>query len=427
MTPPPSLMTRRVALGGGIAAVGAAAVARGLLVSDGNIAVGPEAFGAKGDGLSDDTAALQAWIEAAGESARLALRPHATYLINTNWRPTFGQYGGLKLRHGQTLELNDAELHALPSPHREGAVLQGYKTNGWRVLGPGAIVGDRPVHTGKGGEWGMGIAAWSASEWQVKDVTISQCWGDGIMVGYAPDAIGSFCENFAIERGRISFCRRNGISIVAGRRGRIENTIIRSIAGTSPQAGIDLEPDSGVHPNEHIVIVGVDIADADLGIAVMIANHTTTITRSRVDAGNSGVMIGDGAKDLTIADNMMIHSRLGGAEGGAIRTAAGDNTSIEGVVIRNNDLSGGGFFVIDFAAGARRVSVTGNRIVASNPRSRVARLFSDSTFTANEGVVTAAAGAEDSFIVQLVGTRTSSNRYRNLSPFKMPPLLVPPR
>lgn len=410
-----------------MAAVTTVTGACGLPNSDTSDDRGPDAFGARGNGHADDTAAIQAWIDAAGPGARLFLRSGGVYCVDTNWRPTFGSYGGVKLRQGQILNLNGATLRVLPSSSAGGAVLQGYKVDDWQVLGPGTIVGDRAVHQGKGGEWGMGIAAWSASGWRIKDVAVSQCWGDGIMVGYAPDAVGSFCDDFTIEGGKISFCRRNGISIVAGRRGRIDGTIIRSIAGTSPQAGIDLEPDNGAYPNEQMTIANVDIADADLGIAVTVGNRKTTIVRSRIEAGNSGVMIGDGTKDLSIIDNPMIRSRLGGAEGGAIRTAAADNTSVDAVVIRNNDLAGGGFFVIDFAAGARRVDVVGNRIVASNRLSRIARLFDGSSFTDNSATVTATAGAKDAFIVQLVATRASGNSYHNQSAFPMPPSVISPR
>jgi hypothetical protein len=306
-------------------------------------------------------------------------------------------------------------------------VVQGYRTDGWKVLGPGLIVGDRTIHRGSGGEWGMGVAAWSASGWQIKDVTITECWGDGIVAGYAPDAMGTFCEDFAIEGGRISLCRRNGISIVAGRRGRISGTVIRAIAGTSPGAGIDLEPDDGRYSNEQMLITGVDIAEANIGIGVTVANHMTTITRSRIDAGNSGIMVGDRARGLMIVDNPLIRTAQGGVEGGAVRTAALDNSTIDGVDIRNNQLEGGGVFVIDFAEGARNVVVSGNQIIASNVASRVARLFAGSTFTRNRGTVTSAGGAKGGYIVQLVDTRETGNSYVNHSRFPMPPLLIRPR
>lgn len=417
------LIMRRTVLGGGFVLFGAAASGYGLRPNTDKTS-GPEAFGAVGDGNTDDTAALQAWLDAGGDGARMTLVKGHCYRIDTAWRPTFGNYGGLKLRRGQTLVLNGAELRALPSAFTEGAVVQGYKTDDWQVIGPGTIIGDRSIHRGKSGEWGMGIAAWSASGWRINDVTITDCWGDGIVAGYAPDSIGTFCENFVIEGGRISLCRRNGISIVAGRRGRIGGIMIRAIAGTSPQAGIDLEPDNPNHPNEQVLITDVDIADANLGIAVTVANRMTTITRSRIDAGNSGVMIGDGARNLVIIDNPMIRSHQGGGEGGAIRTAAGDNGSIDGVSIRNNDLAGGGLFVIDFAAGAHNIAVVSNRIIASNAASRIARLFTGSIFNGNECTVTANAGVKGGFIVQLVETAQTGNSYRNRSPFKMPPLLV---
>lgn len=416
-------ITRRIALTSGLALFGTAAGGYALLPNKKDPPP-PDAFGAVGDGKADDTAALQAWLDAGGEGGRMVLETGRRYRIDTAWRPTFGHYGGLKLLRGQTLLLNGAELRALPSVFGEGAVVQGYKTDGWQIVGPGAIVGDRSIHRGTGGEWGMGIAAWSASGWRIKDVSIAECWGDGIMAGYAPDAIGTFCEDFTIEGGRISLCRRNGISIVAGRRGTISGTVIRAIAGTSPGAGIDLEPDNGNYPNDQLAITNVDIAGANLGIAVTVANRRTIITKSRIDAGNSGVMIGDGARALTIADNPMIRTAQGGVEGGAIRTAAVDNTTIDGVVIRNNQLEGGGVFVIDFAEGAKNVTVSSNRIIASNVASRIARLFAGSRFTQNTCTVTSTGGTKGGYVVQLVETIQTGNVYINRSHFAMPPLLI---
>lgn len=421
-------VTRRSVVGFGLMASGAAA-AGGLssLGEEGPVEAGPEAYGAVGDGRVDDTAALQAWLDAAGADARLQLRRGATYRIDTGWRPTFGNYGGLKLSRGQRLALNGAELRALPSVHPEGAVIQGYRVDDWQIVGPGSIVGERAGHLGQGGEWGMGIAAWSASNWRVRDVTIRGCWGDGVMVGYAAGAAGTFCERFEIAGARISDCRRNGISIVAGRGGTIADTVIRAIAGTSPGAGIDLEPDDPHAYNRDMTIANVDIAEANIGIAVTVANRTTTITGSRIDAGNSGVMIGDGARGLTIADNPMIRTAQGGVEGGSIRTAATDNATIDGVTIRNNTLAGGGVFVIDFAAGAHNVVVADNVIIASNRSSRIARLFTGSVFTNNRCSVTADAGAKGGYIVQLVETKEAGNSYVNRSRFAMPPLLIRPR
>jgi polygalacturonase len=416
------VMNRRTMLLGAAAAVGLSCKADGQATSGD---ARPEDFGARGDGRSDDTRAIQACIDSAGNGGTLVLRRGAVYLVDTNFTPTFQEFGGLKLRSGQTLRLNGAELRALPSARPGGSVVQISRADNVRILGPGRVTGERSAHRGSGGEWGMGISAFSANSFLIREVEIANCWGDGLYIGHWGDHPGSFCQQWLVEGVRISNCRRNGISVVAGRDGEIRSVTILQIRGTPPQAGIDLEPDSASHPNRDLRILNATIRSAELGIAVTVGNERVLIQGSDIEGANAGIAIGDNARGIRVLGNPRIASTRGGSEGGAVRTVATNTATISDIEVRGNTLVGGGAFVVDFAVpGYRNVEIAQNRIRASNPGVfGFARMVGGGTFVGNECVLEAGSGMPGQFFVQLAGVRHGRNVYNSRSSPRMYALL----
>lgn len=390
--------------------------------------VRPEDHGARGDGRSDDTAAMQAAMNAVPVGGRLELRSRAVYRIDTNVNPSARTFGGLRIKSGVTLDLNGAELRALPSSEGIGAVVQAYMAKGWRIVGPGRISGERAVHRGRGGEWGHGILVFGSTDWAVgPDLEISGCWGDGIYAGYVPGRPDSHCSGFTIEDVHIHDCRRNGISIVGARGGIIRGVNIHDIDGTAPMAGIDLEPDLVAHANRDILIDQASIERVQIGIGVAVANENVRITRSRIEAGNSGIIVADHTRALEIVDNVRIANTGGGVEGAAIRTVAAQGSTINGVTIRNNMIAGGGWFVLEFThAGYRNVTITRNRIHASNSGTLgIARILDGGTFTDNIAIIEPAAGSAgaDHYYIQFNGVAYGGNSFESRSPLRLRGLL----
>ncbi|HLL31735.1 MAG TPA: right-handed parallel beta-helix repeat-containing protein [Allosphingosinicella sp.] len=383
--------------------------------------VSPEDFGARGDGRTDDTAALQLCLDLAPAGAIVRLRSGAVYRVDPNYRPTRPEFGGLRLKSGQTLELNGAELRALPSPLGRSSVVQAFKTSGWKIVGPGRITGERMEHRGTGGEWGMGISAWDSHDWQIVGVEVANCWGDGIYVGsYVLSGAAQYCENFLIDGVKVRNCRRNGISVVNGRNGEIRNVDIANVSGTNPQGAICLEPDLHTYPNRNIRISNGRIRDVQVGIYVTSANEGITITGMDIEAKNSGIIIANNSTDIRIENNPNIKSLIGGAEGGAIRTVADRPETVRGLQIRNNQLSGGGGFVVAIVGdGFQGVVVKGNRISATNAGTQGIAMIGAGQFTDNICVIGPRSGAPREFFIHLRKVSYGRNTYRNDSPHQM--------
>lgn len=106
------------------------------------------------------------------------------------------------------------------------------------ISGKGGIVGDKHTHTGKEGEWGMGIYLKDAHHTTISGINIRDCWGDCIYVGYnSTDILIKDCK---LDHGR-----RQGISITSGTGIVIKDCVITNVRGTAPEYAIDIEPNKG--------------------------------------------------------------------------------------------------------------------------------------------------------------------------------------
>lgn len=104
------------------------------------------------------------------------------------------------------------------------------------------------------GEWGMGIDIRGSTGVTVEDVYIKNCWGDGVYIGRTENK--AYSEDVTLTRVVTDFCRRQGVSIVSVKGLKMDKLTAKNIRGTSPEGGIDFEPN-----NDDEFLLGISLTD----------------------------------------------------------------------------------------------------------------------------------------------------------------------
>lgn len=133
------------------------------------------------------------------------------------------------------------------------------------IRGKGSLVGDRPKHIGEEGQWGFGIYVNRSHGVTISDLSVSECWGDCIYVnGMSSDVTINSCK--------ISYGRRQGISITSADNVSIKDCYISNIAGHAPEYGIDVEPNA--NDTVHVVKISNVVIDDCVGGIMAYGNAT---------------------------------------------------------------------------------------------------------------------------------------------------------
>jgi parallel beta-helix repeat protein len=292
--------------------------------------------GARGDGVQDDTAAFQRAVDALPDDGGTVVVPSGNYLIDP--------LQAVRLRNRMHLQLApDATLVAKATAAGRSYVLWLPLLEDVEISG-GRIVGERARHLGAGGEWGHGIQIVGSSRVTVRDMHISDCWGDGLYVGTRKGGNGGRVpSNDVVIDGVVATGnRRQGLSIGGARNVWVRNCEFSHTNGTAPQCGIDIEPDG---PD---VAVGVRIQhcrltdNAAFGLQVFkrsqdVTVEDCTIERNRRsglvavgcsggnfvgnsirDNGGPGLVLKGGSRNFTVARNTFAGNGSGGPLGLAL-------------------------------------------------------------------------------------------------------------
>jgi parallel beta-helix repeat protein len=204
-------------------------------ISIGSRTINVKNMGARGNGTHDDTAAIQSAINALPSSGGTIYVPAGRYMINA-LKP-------LKLRSHTRLRLDpDAELRVIPNGASRYWVVKVHNVNNVEIVG-GKMTGDRANHKGSTGEWGYGINISGSDHVLVRNVHLSEFWGDGMWIGALGRGSSLDRSNYVtINNVTSSHNRRQGLSIGPAQHVYIVNSTFKDTKGTLPEAGIDFEP-----------------------------------------------------------------------------------------------------------------------------------------------------------------------------------------
>jgi len=274
-------------------------------ISIGSRTINVKDMGARGNGTHNDTAAIQAAVNALPSTGGTVFVPAGRYMVDA--------LKSINLRSNTRLRLDpSAELVVIPNSAGRYHLVKVHNRKNVEIVG-GKMIGDRAKHKGTSGEWGYGINISGSDHVLVRNVTLSNFWGDGMWIG----ALG---RNSRLDRSSYvtinnvtsSNNRRQGLSIGPARNVYIVNSTFKDTKGTLPEAGIDLEPmDQG--PTDTIRIEN-NVFSGNNGNGVELHKHVSYVTfKGNTFTGNRGFgLMSIGAHHLTIRDNHATRNGLAG-------------------------------------------------------------------------------------------------------------------
>ncbi|GLQ87359.1 right-handed parallel beta-helix repeat-containing protein [Dyella flagellata] len=291
-------------------------------VSIGSASLNVRNFGALGNGSADDTAAIQAAINALPSTGGTVEVPAGTYMINA--------LKGVGLRsHTRLLLDTGATLQAIPNSASRYWVVRAWNVNNVEIAG-GTVLGERSQHQGTTGEWGYGINISASSYVYVHDISVANSWGDGLLVG-ASGSGATVVPSYSVTLNNVKSNnnRRQGLSILPSNQVYVVNSSFTGSNGTLPQAGIDIEP-STQGPTQNVRLENTTLS-GNLGNGLEVHNNVSNLTLNNVTAQNN--------------------------QGFGVYTG-GPN----GVVITNSNITTNYLFGISISSTTNNVQISGNTI-----------------------------------------------------------------
>lgn len=249
--------------------------------------VTPQMYGAKADGVTDDTQAINDAIEAAKDYGTVYF-PKGTYLVSSSMDSSLDEserYMAIKIYQKENLTLELSPKAHIKHRVLTEAELLSAKTARYYVIGivnskninviGGCIEGESDEHitlykdnanvfwwqndgTYSRGH-GYGICVRGSENVLINGCEVYNCFGDSLHV--STNDASTKCNNVTIDGCILHHSTRQGISVTGGDNTTIRNCKIYDIRGNAPQSGIDFEPNYVTDMNINSVVENCLIYD----------------------------------------------------------------------------------------------------------------------------------------------------------------------
>lgn len=198
-------------------------------------------FGVKGDGVTDDTAALQTALNAAaGRKLYIPKQRGDFYLSHQLFIPSRTT---VEFEPGTIVQAQDTL--SVIAPYEK--LIRILDVSDVRIIGNGAVLRmNKAAYTT--GEHAHIFDISGASNVTIEQIHANDSGGDGFYIG-AYQSVQTFCHNIVIVNCRADNNRRQGMSVISVDGLLVDNCRFTNTIGTAPQAGVDIEPN---HPGDRL-------------------------------------------------------------------------------------------------------------------------------------------------------------------------------
>jgi parallel beta-helix repeat protein len=336
-------------------------------------------FGAVGDGVTDDTAAIQAAVESLATGSTLYF-PDGTYLVSSAVLLS----GSAQNKTGLTFSGNSAviQLAAAISNQNVAEIVSGtnykvcgltFKGNKGTVTTPGTDSSYRYFN----GLYVGAVAGKTLTNVAISGCRFTNCAYDGLMLGSGPVQPGNILPG--VDNVTILGCQfdLNEVGLSGGAYRKV--TISDNAFIDNDIYGVLADSTCGdVSISGNTIKTGTTLGATNAGIFVYAASQIAIIGNS-VEGGKVGVLISTGASDFTISGNtvsncatsgiVVTNSTRGVISGNAVASAAQYGIAIQSsssqVSINANSVRSCGFDGIYLSATSSSM-LQGNECVSNN-------------------------------------------------------------
>ena len=256
----------------------------------------PQMYGAKADGVTDDTEAINAAINAAGDGSTVFI-PDGIYLVRETDSTNKKDRIASRIDNKKNLTLllsNEAVIKHDTSPSPYYRTIRINNSENITIRG-GRLIGELDTHTPETTEngdmvntHGYGIRAIDSSDITIDNIELSNYYGDPLIFCSELNPYQG-CKNVTVTNCKIHDSARNGITVTSCQELLIQNCEIYNINKAMPKAGIDIEGEYAGSINENITIDNCNIhSNGSSSICAVLTCNNIRIKNSIL--GNSFTM-----------------------------------------------------------------------------------------------------------------------------------------